>query len=306
MKALVLASAMLLAACQPEREAMNDPSSTAEAAAKPAQATTQDTKPVATSKDGTRIAFEKSGSGPALVLVSGALSQRSLYRDQPLVPTLAKHFTVYIYDRRGRGESTDVQPYAVAREIEDLDAVIGQAGGSAYVFGISSGAALSLQAAASLGPAKITKLAVYDTPYGQGREEAAKQKQRVEEVIRTGAPGEAAATFLSGIGTPPQALEEMKRSPAWETFKKIDFTLAYDLQILGDGTVPEILKTIQVPTLVMNGGASLKFMNASADEIAAGIPRSQRKTLEGQTHQLEADAVVPVLAEFFNGSSATK
>lgn len=259
--------------------------------------------PAAASKDGTRIAFEKLGSGPALVLVSGALSQRSLFRDQPLVPTLAKHFTVYIYDRRGRGESTDTQPYAVAREIEDLDAVVEQAGGAASVFGISSGAALALQAAASLGPARVTKLAVYDTPYGQGEQEYAKQKQHVEEVIRTGAPGDAAAAFLSGIGTPPQALEEMKRSPAWETFKKIDRTLAYDYAVLGDGKVPPVVESIRVPTLVMNGGASLKFMHATADEIAARIPRSQRKTLEGQTHQLEAEAVVPLLVEFFNGAS---
>lgn len=193
---------------------------------------------LATSKDGTRIAFEKTGSGPAVIVISGALSHRGLYRDQVLPARLSEHFTVYLYDRRGRGESTDVQPYAVAREIEDIDVLLDDAGGSGYLYGV--------------------------------------------------------------------ALEAMKRSPEWEAIKKIDFTLAYDYAVLGDGDVPqEIVKAIRVPTLVMNGEKSMDFMGPAADRIAALVPQSQRKTLKGQAHQVEAEVMVPVLVEFFTGSSLT-
>ena len=165
------------------------------------------------SRDGTQIAFTKGGNGPALVMVSGALSQRSLVGDTLLVPRLMEHFTVYTYDRRGRGESGDTKPYAVDREIEDIGALIDHAGGSAYVFGVSSGAALSLQAAAKLGAAKVSKLALYDPPYGQPQRDFNEQKDRVKELVRTGQPGDAAAYFLSAIGTPPKVLEGMKSSP---------------------------------------------------------------------------------------------
>lgn len=291
MKMLVSVLATLLAACQGEVQG--------------AQESKQDMTRWATSKDGTRIAFDKTGSGPALILVSGALSQRSLLAGEPIVAMLSKHFTVYIYDRRGRGESTDVKPYAVEREIEDVAALVNDAGGSAYLYGVSSGGALSLQAAGKLGPAKVTKLAIYDAPYGQETQVFARQKDGVNEVVRTGEPGEAAEYFLSAIGTPPEALEGMKRSPAWEAMKKIDFTLAYDYEVLGDGAVPEdVVKAIRVPVLVMNGGNSMDFMQSAADRIAALIPDARRKTLEGQAHQAAAEVVVPVLVEFFTGPRA--
>ena len=264
-----------------------------------------DHRRLATSKDGTRIAFEKTGSGPAVIVISGALSHRGLYRDQALPARLAEHFTVYLYDRRGRGGSTDVQPYEVAREIEDIDALLDDAGGSGYLYGVSSGGALALQAAAKLGPAKVTKLAIYDPPYGQETADFAGQKQRVSELVRTGERGEAAAFFLSAIGTPPEALDAMKRSPEWEAIRKIDSTLVYDYAVLGDGDVPrEIVETIRVPTLVMTGEKSMDFMGPAADRIAALVPQSQRKTLKGQAHQVEAEVMVPVLVEFFTGSSA--
>ncbi len=255
-----------------------------------------------TSEDGTRIAFEKTGRGPAVILINGALAHRGLYGDQPLAARLSEHFTVYIYDRRGRGESTDVQPYAVAREIEDIEALLNDAGGPAYLYGISSGAALAMQAAANLGSAKVTKLAIYEPPYGEETQDFAKQKQLVGELVLTGKPGDAAEFFMSAIGTPPEALEAMKRAPEWEATKKIDFTLAYDFAVLGDGTVPQdIAKAIRVPTLVMNGDRSMDFMQPTADRIAALIPQSQRKTLKGQTHQVEAEALAPLLVEFFTG-----
>ena len=257
-----------------------------------------------TSRDGTRIAFEKSGNGPALIIVNGALSHRKLYGDTALLQMLGQHFTTYTYDRRGRGESSDVQPYAVAREIEDIEALITNAGGQAYLYGVSSGAALALRAAATLGPAKVPKLAMYEPPYGPESEEFEQQKQQVNQIITSGQPGEAAAFFLEAIGTPPEALEGMKSSPEWEEIKKIDFTLAYDFEVLGNGMVPaDITRAITIPTLVMDGEKSMDFMHATADQLAKHIPSAERKTLTGQTHQAAAGAVGPVLIAFLNADS---
>ncbi len=258
-----------------------------------------------TSKDGTQIVFDKRGDGPVLVLVSGALSHRGMLRDNPLIPKLAEHFTVYSYDRRGRGESTDVQPYSVQREIEDIDALITHAGRPVYVFGVSSGAALAMQAAATLGPSKITRLAIYEPPYGQEPAAFAKQKQGVAQIVESGKPGDAAEFFLAAIGTPPDALDGMKHSPSWNEIKRMDFTLNYDFAVLGDGRIPmDTVHAIAVPTLVMTGGKSMPFMGPTGDKIATELPDAKRKTLAGQTHQVQADAVVPLLLEFFNSTSS--
>jgi pimeloyl-ACP methyl ester carboxylesterase len=251
----------------------------------------------AVSGDGTKVAFEKVGHGPALIVVGGALSDRA--GGKPLAGKLEEHFTVYTYDRRGRGQSGDTKPYAVDREIEDLEALIEQAGNEAYVYGVSSGAALALQAAAKLGAARVPKLAVYEPPYGQGERDFAEQKDRIHQIVQTGKPGDAAVFFLSAIGTPPQALEEMKRSPNWEGIEKTDFTLAYDYAVLGNGTVPDSVRLITVPTLVMDGEKSLDFMRPTADRVAALVPNAQRKTIKGQTHQASPDVVAPLLIEFF-------
>jgi pimeloyl-ACP methyl ester carboxylesterase len=251
----------------------------------------------AASRDGTRIAFEKAGRGPALVIVSGALSHRA--GAKPLAGRLTDHFTVYTYDRRGRGESNDTKPYAVDREVEDLGAIVEQAGNEAYLYGVSSGAALALQGAMTLGPTKVSKLALYEPPFGQEERAFNEQKDRVNQLVQTGKPGDAAAFFLSAIGTAPQALEDMKRSPAWEGIRKMDFTLAYDYAVLGDGSVPDSVKDITIPTLVLSGEKSTPFILATADRIAERIPNAQRKILRGQTHQAAPEAVAPLLIEFF-------
>jgi pimeloyl-ACP methyl ester carboxylesterase len=259
----------------------------------------------AAARDGTKIAFEQVGNGPALILVGGALSDRQ--GGKPLASKLVDHFTVYTYDRRGRGESGDTKPYAVEREIEDLDALIERAGNRAYLYGVSSGGALALQGAAKLGPAKVPKLAVYEPPYGQAERDFNEQKARVSQLVQTGKPGDAAAYFFSAIGMPPQALEGMKRSPEWETIKKLDFTLVYDYAILGNGGVPEIVKQITVPTLVMDGEKSTGFMRPAADRIAELVPNAQRKTITGQAHQAAPEAVAPLLTEFFGeGDQASR
>jgi pimeloyl-ACP methyl ester carboxylesterase len=257
------------------------------------------------SKDGTRIAFEKTGSGPALILVGGALSDRK--GGKPLAAQLATHFTVYTVDRRGRGDSTDAKTYTAEREIEDLAALIDHAGSSAFLYGASSGAALVLQTAAKLGPSKVPKLAHYEPPYGSDgqkqKKEFPEQKRRINELIKTGKPGDAAAYFLTAIGTPPEVLEKLKASPEWEAMKKIDFTLAYDYEVLGDGTVPQATaNAIAVPVLVMDGEKSLEFMHATADQVAKLISGAERKTLKGQTHQAAPEVTAPVLIEFFQRS----
>lgn len=258
-----------------------------------------------TSKDGVEIAFEKFGRGPALILVGGALSDRN--GGKSLAARLSDHFTVYTLDRRGRGDSTDAKTYAVEREIEDLAALVEHAGGSAFLYGASSGAALALQTAAKLGAAKVPKLALYEPPYGSAdekqKQEFAEQKRQTNNLIKTGQPGDAAAYFLTAIGIPSETLEKMKASPQWEVFKQIDFTLAYDYEVLGNGTVPQtIAQAIAVPTLVMDGQNSLEFMHATADQLAQLIPNAERKTLAGQTHQAEPEATAPVLIEFFQRS----
>jgi pimeloyl-ACP methyl ester carboxylesterase len=230
--------------------------------------------------------------------VGGALSQRD--GAKPLASKLADRFTVFTYDRRGRGASGDTKPYAVTREIEDLGAVIEQAGGRAYVYGASSGAALALQGVAQLGPARVSRLAVWDTPYGQDERDFNQQREGVERLVRDGEPGEAAEFFLSAIGTPPPALEGMKSSPEWAAIKKIDYTLAYDYAVLGDGNVPDTIMLISVPTLVMDGENSLPFMHATADRIADLIPNAQRQTLKGQAHQAAPDTMAPLLIAFFD------
>jgi len=255
-----------------------------------------------TSKDGVKIAFEKTGNGPALILVGGALSDRN--GGKPLAARLAGQFTVYVIDRRGRGESGDAPSYAVEREIEDLAALIENAGGSAYLYGVSSGAALALQAAAKLGPAKVPKLALYEPPYGANdpkqKQQFDEQKRRINELIKSGQPGDAAAYFMAAIGLPPEALEKLKASPQWPGMKQIDFTLAYDYVVLGDGTVPAaVAQAIAVPTLVLDGERTMEFMHATADAVAKLVPGAQRRTLRGQTHQAALEVVAPVLVEFF-------
>jgi pimeloyl-ACP methyl ester carboxylesterase len=257
-----------------------------------------------TSKDGTRIAYEKSGKGPALLLVTGALSNRA--GNTELVQLLAPNFTVYSYDRRGRGDSTDTQPYSVKREIEDLEALIDSAGGSVFVYGKSSGAALAVQAAASLGN-QVKKLAIYEAPYSDA-EGAAKEwkafRTKLDALLGAGRRDDAVTEFLKFVGAPEEALAKMKASPAWAGMVAMAPTLANDNAILGDDrAVPvNVAARVRAPTLVMDGGASLgpaPFMRATADKLGKTIPGARRHTIEGQAHDVSAKALVPVLVRFF-------
>ena len=256
------------------------------------------------SVDGTIIAYDQVGSGPALILVDGALGSRAFGFMEPLAALLAPHFTVFTYDRRGRGESTDTQPFAVEREIEDIEALINEAGGEAFLYGISSGAALALEATIKLGH-KVKKLALYEAPYDS--DDARKlafrtYRKQLVEVLAEGQRGDALGLFMLFVGMPPEHLEGARKLPMWPMWEAVAHTLPYDAAALGeDGSVPtEKAARVPVPTLVMDGSASFPFMNTTAVALAKAIPNSEHRTLEGQTHEVEAQVLAPVLVEFFN------
>jgi pimeloyl-ACP methyl ester carboxylesterase len=260
--------------------------------------------PTVTSADGTTIAYERAGSGPALVLVDGALCYRGAGPMGPLAAQLQDSFTIYAYDRRGRGESSDTLPYAVAREVEDLQALIAQAGGDAYVYGISSGAALALATAAA-GPG-VTKLALYEPPFMAEVEDGLRIKEyteRLHELLDAGQKGDAVALFMTYVGMPAQVVAGI-RAPGWAMLEAVAPTLAYDDEVLSGGRVPrDLASTIGVPSLVLAGGASPHGLQQAARATADALPTAEHGTLDGQTHDVAPEALAPLLVEFFRGRS---
>jgi pimeloyl-ACP methyl ester carboxylesterase len=263
-----------------------------------------------TSHDGTIIAFDRSGEGPALIMVSGALSHRAMNPPaaQPAAPAPPR-FTVYSYDRRGRGESGDTAPYAVEREIEDLAAVIDDAGGSAFVFGHSSGAVLALDAVRLL-PTKITKLALYEPPFFVDDSRPALPKDYVvhlDELIATGRRGDAVEYFMTAaVGMPPEAFAPMRNDPTWPALQAVAHTLPYDNAIMGDtmsGSPAPLRRwaSITIPTLVMDGGASPTWQRNAVQALVDVLPNAQRRTLEGYAHGVPVEVLMPVLEAFFAG-----
>jgi pimeloyl-ACP methyl ester carboxylesterase len=254
------------------------------------------------SKDGTPIAFDQSGHGPALILVTGALTTRVDWSS--LAAHLAPHFSVFTYDRRGRGESGDIAPYAVVREVEDIDALITEAGGSAFLYGHSSGAALAMEAAIELGD-KVKKLAMYEAPYDNDPEAQRTWStyiQHLTDALAANRRGDAIALFMQYVGTPPEQIEGMRHTPAWTALEAIAPTLAYDhTAIMGQcRAVPiERAAQVRVPTLVINGSASFPFMYETTRTLSQAIPHAQFRTLEGQDHAVAGDVLAPVLLEFF-------
>jgi pimeloyl-ACP methyl ester carboxylesterase len=259
-----------------------------------------------TSKDGTTIAFDQLGKGPALILVGGSLEHRALDAETSRLaayPLMAQHFTLFHYDRRGRGDSTDTQPYAVGREIEDIEALVNQAGGSAFISGISSGAALAMEATIAL-PGKIKKLAMYEAPYNwPGFKDYRKQ---LKELVAAGRKGDALAAFMMFLGMPADQLDEVRQLLMWPMWESAAHTLAYENTVLGeDSSVPVTRAAkIQIPTLIMDGGVSsgtYPFIHETAVTLAKAIPNAQYRTLEGQTHEVTPEALAPMLIEFFGG-----
>lgn len=265
-----------------------------------------------TSKDGTPIAFDQSGQGPALILVAGASVTR---RDEAsLAAALAPNFTVFAYDRRGRVDSGDTAPYAVEREVEDIEALINEAGGRAFVFGHSSGAILALEAARLL-PTKITKLALYEPPFivDDSRPPApANFVQHLTDLITSNRRGEACEYFMAQVGLPAAMLAQMRQSPMWPGLEAVAPTLVYDAIITGDtqsGDPSSLEKwsSVTVPTLVMDGTVFLgseekhAFMRSGAQAITKILPDAQHRTLPGQDHGPADDVLAPALKAFFIG-----
>ncbi len=255
------------------------------------------------SKDGTIIAFDRSGKGPAVILVGGAFQYRAI--DPPtaqLAALLAQHFTVFHYDRRGRGDSSDTQPYAVEREVEDLAALITETGGQAAVFGMSSGGVLTLEAAKQ--GLAISKLALYEPPFNSGdsnaRQASENYTRQLTALLAEGRRGDAVALAMTTWGATAEAVADMRQTPIWPLFESVAPTLAYDNAIMGDGSVhTERLASITVPTLVIDGGASPAFMHNAAQAVVHALPNAQHRTLEGQTHDVAPEVLAPVLTEFF-------
>jgi pimeloyl-ACP methyl ester carboxylesterase len=249
------------------------------------------------SRDGTPIAYDRQGDGPPLILVGGGATDRS--ENAPLAAELAGRFTVFNYDRRGRGASGDTQPYALEREIEDLSALIDAAGGASFLHGVSSGGALVLEAAAA--GVSAPRLAVYEVPY-QLDDDAPRRHAEyvadVEALLAEGRRGDAFARFMRLAGSSEEDIAAARSSPVWPDCEAIAHTLVYDAACLGDGRPPtERLATITQPTLVANGAT--EFFHPAAEAIAAAVPNAQRRVLADQGHVADPKAMAAVLTEFF-------
>jgi pimeloyl-ACP methyl ester carboxylesterase len=256
------------------------------------------------SKDGTTIAFDRLGDGPLVIVVGGATCDRAMTR--PLAEQLAQHFGVINYDRRGRGDSGDTKPYAVEREIEDLAALITEAGGTVSVYGHSSGAGLALHAAAHGLP--ISKLVLHEPPYVPDGEEERRISREYAEKLKTllaeGRCGDAVELFMTTVGTPQEMVDQMRNEPWWAGLEAIAPTLAYDSEVMGDlskgGTIPtDLLGRVTLPALVLCGGASPVWMIEVGRQVADAMPNGRRGVLEGQEHVVLPELLAPVLAEFF-------
>lgn len=252
-----------------------------------------------TSADGTTIAYDRSGTGPALVVVAGAFCDRHAFDE--LGGLLGTDFTVYRYDRRARGDSGDTPPVDTGREIEDLAAVITAAGGSARVFGHSSGGALALEAA--MAGSAVTALAVYEPPYVVDGDRAPNDRlgADIDTALAAGLPGEAARAFLTQVvELPAQVIAGMERSPAWTHFTALARSLPYDLAVVGDQVVPVArLAAITAPTLMISGGDSPPWARRSVAAVAAAVPGARLLSMVGQTHRVAEDALAAVLRAFF-------
>lgn len=262
-----------------------------------------------TSQDGTRIAYDKRGSGPAVVLVGGAAVTRS--ENAGLAEELADRFTTYNYDRRGRGDSADTAPYALEREFEDLAAVVGAAEGPVYLYGVSSGGVLALEAVAAGLP--VEKVAVYEVPfdmYDGAPERAVAYATDLRTLLAEGRRGDAFARFMRLAGSSEEDIAGARASEYWPGCEAVAPTLLYDAAVMGDNRPPaDRFGRITRPVLVATGGASAEssiggggsFFDNAADAVAAVLPNVERVSVPGQWHMVDPKAIAPILARFFTG-----
>src|SRR5262245_8341614 len=252
-----------------------------------------------TSKDGTTIAFDRSGSGPPVILVSGGSVDRMA--NAPIGDQLATDFTVFNYDRRGRGPSGDTQPYAIEREIEDIEAVIEAAGGEAGIYGSSSGAVLAMLAAGAGLP--LRKVAMWEPPYlPEGMPTPpADTVEQFETMVAEDRRGDAVEFFMAKVvGLPPEFVAGARQQPFWAATEALAHTLAYDARIMGDYRIPtDRVAGVKADTLVIAGGADMPFMRDTAQALADALPDGRVALLDGQGHNVDPTVLGPVLKEFF-------
>lgn len=250
------------------------------------------------SGDGTTIAYERIGAGPPVVMVVGAFNDRSTAA--PLARLLAGHVTGYVYDRRGRGDSGDTPPYSVDREVDDLAALIDAAGGSAALFGYSSGAVLALKAAAR--GLAVPALALYEPPYpvdGIAGRPPSDLAARLAGLVAAGRRGDAVALFQTeALGMPEELTGQIRRSPFWPALEAMAHTVAYDVTITDDQDLPAELSAVTAPVLVLSGGRSPAWLREAATSVAHALPRGRHESLAGQTHQFTPEVLAPVLDRF--------
>lgn len=255
------------------------------------------------STDGTEIAFERSGRGPALIIVGGSLADHRFY--VPLADELSSHFTVYNYDRRGRGQSGDTSAYAVERELEDLAALADQARGPVFVYGHSAGSALALSAAAAV--PGIARLVLADppfTPHSENDEVAkaafAEEAARLQELHDKGDHRASVKLFLGGMGVPDEAIEGMLDSPAGESMVDSARALPYDYAVLGDGLVPTTLAAkVTVPTVILAAGE----MPETAQALAGAMPKARFEAMEGSAHETAPAEIAERVTRFFESQA---
>jgi pimeloyl-ACP methyl ester carboxylesterase len=255
--------------------------------------------PKLTSHDGTIIAYDKKGEGPTLILVLGALNKRG--SGKKLAELLKEQFTVISYDRRGRGDSTETLPYSIDKEVEDLEALINENGGSASLYGHSSGAILALIAAGKLGK-KVTNLALYEVPYNdepEAQKRAVEYRSTLGQLLADDKRGEAVALFVKSVGVSDKQIEAMKKLPMWKGLTAMAPTLAYDTIAMMQQYESVNLATVEARTLVMHGEASPDFMANTATKLSNAVPNGSLQTLNGQAHDVKADVLAPFLSKFF-------
>jgi pimeloyl-ACP methyl ester carboxylesterase len=256
-----------------------------------------------TSADGTRIAFEKLGSGPPLLLISGALNDRmSRNAGVPLARLLSTSHTVIAYDRRGRGSSGDTPPYAIVREVEDVAALLSILGGRPHVYGHSSGGLIALEAVRAGLP--VGKLALYEPPLALGEGRAPLPPDLVDQLRRLVEQGDrsaAVALFLTrAVGIPEQAVHNMTKAPYWPGLAALAHTLSYDALLAEDPqAVLNRAGALQLPTLVLDGERSPPWMRLAVERLAAAIPGARRQSLPGQNHDVDPGELAPKLYTFF-------
>ena len=250
-----------------------------------------------TSGDGTSIAFQRSGTGPALITVDAAGSHRDFRPFPPPVEQLAEHFTVYVYDRRGRGASSDTPPYAIQREVDDLAALVDEAGGSAFVYAFSSGGLLALHGAAS--GLAIPKLALFEPPIDPTETPAGETDFTTElaELVASGRRRDAVEYFHRGIGVPDEVMAQMT-PPVWSALEAVAHTLVYDCRLSDAMSLP-LIRSLTTSTLVLDSQGSSPPITESAAEVAAALPNSTHRRLPGEWHGVSGDTLAKALIEWF-------